>query len=121
MEIRLTQTDGGWALAEGGIETHGLSRTEVVGRIVGLVGASGPMHPSPATLTKIGSLARHAEEIVATLTEIGSLTRHGEDARESGRRPLEVDLVAAGGLLSDPEVQEWMAAMDALALLPVMR
>jgi hypothetical protein len=69
---------------------------------------NGPLEPDASTLIKIGSLARHGEEIVRKI-------------RTDDHGPHEVDLAAVEGLLSDPEVQEWMAAMDAKALLPVMR
>ncbi len=53
------------------------------------------------------------------LAKLGSIARHVEEA--TGRSGHALDLVACESLLSDPEVQEWMAAMDAMAMLPVKR
>jgi hypothetical protein len=61
-----------------------------------------PFAPVPALLAKLGSIARHVEE-----------------GTGAGRHHL--DLAACEALLADPEVIEWMAAMDAMALLPVKR
>jgi len=60
------------------------------------------MNPSPALLCKLGSIVRHCEE---AFTETGH----------------EFDVLAVRALCRDPEVQEWMIAMDAMALLPVLR
>lgn len=63
---------------------------------------SSPLEPSAGLLCKLGSIARHVEEA----TGPGGHT---------------FDLEAASSLLTDPEVEEWMTAMDGLALLPVKR
>lgn len=63
---------------------------------------SGHLHPTPSLLSKLGSIARHVEEHASA------------DERD-------VDLDAARTLVQDPDVQEWMKAMDRLALLPVAR
>lgn len=60
------------------------------------------LNPSLTVIIKLGSIARHAEEVISP-----------------GVHPL--DAVAIQGLLEDPEVVEWMADADKLALLPVMR
>lgn len=72
-----------------------------------LSGASNPaldaiMTDDLGLLVKLGSIARHAEEAVS-----------GDGHH--------FDLAAIESLLADPQVQEWMAAMDTLALLPVRR
>lgn len=61
-----------------------------------------PLSPTPATLIKLGSIVRHVEEALSP----------------SGHS---FDWTTVEGLLEDPDVQEWMAAADALALLPVKR
>lgn len=61
-----------------------------------------PLKPSLTTLIKLGSIAAHADE--------------GTSAADH-----EFDMVAMRGLLADPEVVEWMAAMDAMAFLPKKR
>jgi hypothetical protein len=53
------------------------------------------------------------------LTKLGSALRHADEALGEGGQP--VDKSAFFGILADPEVEEWMAAMDAAALLPVKR
>lgn len=60
------------------------------------------LNPPASLLVKLGSLARHVEEAT-------SATGH------------DLDWQAIKALLADPEVQEWMAAMDGAALLPVAR
>jgi hypothetical protein len=60
------------------------------------------LHPSVTALVKLGSIARHAEELLSP------------DAHE-------FDAAAIRSLLADPEVVEWMASADALSLLPVGR
>jgi hypothetical protein len=61
-----------------------------------------PLSPPASVLVKLGSIARHSEEM---------LSPGGHD----------FDRQAIIGLLADPEVQEWMDAADRLALLPVPR
>jgi hypothetical protein len=63
---------------------------------------SGALFPTTTLLVKLGSALVHAEELV-----------------EPGAHPF--DLEAFKQLVNDPEVREWRAAMDALALLPVKR
>lgn len=60
------------------------------------------LNPSTALLIKLGSLARHAEELLLPGAH-------------------EFDAEAIKSLLADSEVVEWMKAADALALLPVPR
>lgn len=60
------------------------------------------LNPDAATLIALGSVARHAEELLSP----------GGHA---------FDREAIKGLLEQPNVQEWMKAADALALLPVKR
>lgn len=61
-----------------------------------------PLAPDPPTLIKLGSIARHVDEL---------LSADGHD----------FDRAALDGLLADPDVKAWMAAADKLALLPVKR
>jgi hypothetical protein len=63
---------------------------------------SDPLHPSTALLCKLGSVIVHTEELA-----------------EPGAH--ELDLAALDALMTDPEVVEWRAAMDRLALLPKKR
>lgn len=60
------------------------------------------LNPPLSVLVKLGSIARHAEEMLSP------------DGHE-------FDRAAIAALLADPEVAAWMAAADALALLPVSR
>jgi hypothetical protein len=61
-----------------------------------------PLSPSASLLVKLGSIVRHSEEL---------LSPDGHD----------FDRASIGSLLGDPEVVEWMAAADGMALLPVRR
>ena len=61
-----------------------------------------PLKPSPALLCKLGSIVVHADE---------GLGPHGH----------EFDITALKQLLADQEVNEWLAAMNAMAMLPVKR
>lgn len=61
-----------------------------------------PLQPSPSVLCKLGSIALHASELM-------SPDRH------------EFDVAATQQLLDDPEVRAWIAAADAMALLPKRR
>ena len=67
-------------------------------------GAAGiePQAPEFSLLVKLGSIVRHAEEAVGP-------GGHG------------LDELTVRALLEDPDVVEWMAAMDRLGLLPVKR
>ena len=57
----------------------------------------------PATLlVKLGSLAVHVEEL------------HSPNGHH-------LDRSAIDGILSDPEVRQWLTEMDELAMLPVKR
>lgn len=60
-----------------------------------------PLKPEPSLLCKLGSIARHVEEVT-----------------ENGHA---FDVLAIKGLLGAEDVREWMAAMDGMALLPVKR
>jgi len=61
-----------------------------------------PLKPSPSLLLKVGSIIVHAQELASP-----------------GGHPF--DGVALEGLLHDPEVVEWLLAMDKAAYLPKMR
>jgi hypothetical protein len=61
-----------------------------------------PFSPNAALLAKLGSAIVHAEEMLEPLG-------HG------------FDKIALQSVIADPEVQEWLDAMRALALLPVKR
>jgi hypothetical protein len=61
-----------------------------------------PTAPPISVLVKLGSIARHTDELLSP------------DGHEFDRATLQ-------GLLRDPEVVEWMRQADALALLPVRR
>lgn len=63
---------------------------------------TGWKEPGMTLLVKLGSIAVHAEELL-------SPGGHAFDAK------------ALDGLLNDPEVKEWLAQMNKLALLPVKR
>ena len=58
--------------------------------------------PSLSLLVKLGSIAVHADELLSPLG-------HGYDK------------IALQSLLTDPEVQEWIAEMSKSGLLPVKR
>lgn len=61
-----------------------------------------PLQPTPSLLSKLGSIAVHVEEMLSP------------DGHE-------YDRTAIRSLLDDPEVKEWIASMDAMAMLPVKR
>ena len=61
-----------------------------------------PLHPPASLLVKIGSIAVHAEEILSP------------KGHEFDRHALET-------LFDDAEVKEWIAQMNAMAMLPVKR
>lgn len=61
-----------------------------------------PLHPSPALLAKLGSAIVHADEVF-------------------GPAPNLADVAAFNAARHDPDVQEWIKAMTALAMLPVKR
>lgn len=62
-----------------------------------------PLQPSPALLCKMGSIVGHADEY------------------HRGPDPHPLDLSALIAVLADPEVQAWMDAMRAMAMVPVPR
>lgn len=64
--------------------------------------AANPLKPSPSLLVKLGSIAVHVEELA-------SPTGH------------HFDKIALASLLNDPEVKDWIAQMNAMAMLPVKR
>jgi hypothetical protein len=63
---------------------------------------SNPLQPTPSLLSKLGSIAVHAEELL-------SPSGHAFD-----RHALE-------SLMSDSEVREWIQQMDDMAFLPKKR
>lgn len=67
-----------------------------------MVGGMDPMQPSIAVLAKLGSIAIHADEYLS-----------------SDGWPI--DRMSLMQALNDPDVQAWLAAMQARALVPVKR
>lgn len=61
-----------------------------------------PLQPDVSTLSKLGSIVRHAQEYHSP---------HGH----------QFDLDALKQLLDDPEIADWCRAMDEMALLPKLR
>lgn len=61
-----------------------------------------PLKPTPTLLCKLGSIIVHAEELA-------SPDGHG------------FDKIALEQLIDDPEVNQWVRAMDAMAMLPKKR
>lgn len=64
--------------------------------------AANPLKPSPAVLSKLGSIAVHVSELLGA-------TWH------------QFDRIALEQLLQDAEVRDWIAAMDGMAMLPKKR
>lgn len=64
--------------------------------------ATAPLDPTPALLCKLGSIAVHADEMLST----------------DGHH---FDKIALQQLISDPEVAEWIEAMNAMAMVPKKR
>lgn len=60
------------------------------------------MKPQMSVLVKLGSIAVHVEEMLSP-------------------KGHEFDKAAIQTLLDDPEVREWLAAMDAMSFLPKKR
>ena len=58
--------------------------------------------PGASLLAKLGSIAVHVDEFTS-------------------RGGHEFDAIAMRGLLDDPEVKEWLAGMDKLAMIPKKR
>ena len=56
---------------------------------------------------------------VGLLVKLGSIAVHADEAISPGSH--DYDVIAIRGLLDDPEVKEWMLAMDKLAFLPKKR
>lgn len=63
---------------------------------------SDPLKPSVALLCKLGSVIVHVDEL---------LSPHGH----------EYDKIALDEAMKDAEVQEWLTAMNRMAMLPVKR
>lgn len=61
-----------------------------------------PLKPTVTLLVKLGSIAVHIEEL----------------ASPSGHH---FDKIAVASLLNDPEVKEWLAQMNAMAMIPRKR
>lgn len=61
-----------------------------------------PLSPTPALLAKLGSVIVHAEELLSP----------------GGH---EFDKLTMVAVIGDAEVQEWLRAMGALAMLPAKR
>ena len=61
-----------------------------------------PLQPSAQLLIKLGSIIVHADEFTS----------------DGGH---ELDLGAMRGVMSDPEVKEWLEQMNSMAFLPVKR
>ena len=61
-----------------------------------------PLHPPPSLLCKLGSVAVHVEEM---------LSPEGHH----------FDRIALTNLLHDPELRQWIEAMDRLAMIPKKR
>lgn len=61
-----------------------------------------PMSPSPALLAKLGSAIVHASEAID----------------EGGHQ---FDVAAFHSVMNDADVREWLAQMNAMAMLPVRR
>lgn len=53
------------------------------------------------------------------LAKLGSIIRHAEESLKGNRTPVDIRAAITG--IEDPQVQEWLGAMDGLALLPVLR
>lgn len=61
-----------------------------------------PLEPSLSLLSKLGSIAVHVEELLSP-------------------KGHAFDRTALEGVLKDPEVVEWLSAMQGMAMLPVKR
>lgn len=68
----------------------------------GEMSSTDPLHPSPALLCKLGSIAAHAVELLSP----------------DGHH---FDKAALDQLMADQEVREWLRAMDAMAMVPKPR
>lgn len=56
---------------------------------------------------------------VTVLVKLGSIAVHADEMLSPGGHDF--DRVALHGLLSDPEVVEWLAGMDRMAMVPKKR
>lgn len=63
---------------------------------------SDPLKPTPALLSKLGSMIIHLEEAMSPSGHV-------------------FDINALDSLRGDPEIIEWFKAMDGMAMLPVKR
>lgn len=63
---------------------------------------SDPLKPSVGVLVKLGSIIVHMEEAMSD-------------------KAHRFDISALESCLNDPEVKEWVKAMDAMAFLPLKR
>jgi len=101
--IRLTPTGPGYIRHDlvATVNKATADRINYESRVVVDFTEDNPLKPNAGLLCKLGSIAVHVEEATAT--------GHA------------FDVAALGSLLSDPEVMEWMAEMDKLALLPKKR
>lgn len=61
-----------------------------------------PLKPSLTLLSKLGSIIVHTDEMIAPFGHA-------------------FDRVSLEQLMADPEVKEWLASMDKMALLPKKR
>lgn len=59
------------------------------------------------------------EPELGLLAKLGSLVLHVDEGLDGNGDPL--DIAAVRALLEDPEIVDWLAGMDELALLPVKR
>lgn len=97
----LSRAAGARRLHERGLENYSEPRSPT-GIGVRPKAVYDPFKPPASLLVKIGSIAVHVEEAIAP----------------GGH---EFDWAAIKGLLADPEVVEWRAAMDKLGFMPRKR
>lgn len=71
-------------------------------RLDGRPPRSYPLQAPTTVMIKLGSIAVHVEEYLSPAGHV-------------------LDFVALRSLLDDPEIKEWLAAMDKLALVPRRR
>lgn len=55
------------------------------------------------------------------LVKLGSITIHIEEMFDENFKNIDFDRPAIESALNDPEVKQWLGAMDAMALLPKKR
>lgn len=68
-------------------------------------------------MTKTNDPTKDVE--VTVLIKLGSIAIHAEEMMSP--KGHEFDRIALNGLLADPEIKQWLAAMDRLAFLPKKR